>query len=217
MTNQNQQIVERAEAQRDLRDNLVGTGLDATDQTGIWFREWSPGRTIVTVWNTETGEEAHLPRYQAVAAVYQPNTRGDGYLWTAYQDKAPPARVNTVKCFLHPQSAHRAFLDEIGISTTCSSEHLASENAMWAVARNKHPSAYAAYQEETGRRERAVRDQRQMQQTEAMLTLAGRGAGTPSGLESMTNAQLRELAAERGVDVSHATNKAQLIEALGGE
>ena len=209
----NQAVIQRAEAARDLKDQL--RNLDADDESGIVFQEWSPGRRIVTIWNTETGEEAHLPRYQAVAAINQPNSRGDGYLWTAHQENAPPQRVNSVKCFLHVDAAERAFLDAIGIATVCKSEHLASEPSKWAHARNRHPSAFKAYQDEMQRREQAKRDDRQIQQTEAMLAMAGRSA-QPSGRGTMTNAQLREEAAERGVDVSQATNKAQLVAALEG-
>ena len=220
-------FIQREEARRDLRHQLGN--LAADEESEIQFTEWSPGRKLVTIWNMQTGEEALLPRYQAIAAVNSPNPRG-GYMWTSHRSgcdcgrcsketQAPKARVNTVKCFLHPESAYRAFMDEIGVTTTCASEHLASENAMWAVARNKHHTAFTAYQEEVQRREQATRDNRQQEQTDAILTLAGRAAGPApnTSLESMSNRELRDLAAERGVDVSKAVNKAQLVAALEGD
>ena len=59
-----QRFIERAEATRDLRNQLGNLG---SDESEIQFMEWSPGRKLVTIWSMETGEEATLPRYQASA------------------------------------------------------------------------------------------------------------------------------------------------------
>ena len=175
-----QAFMEKAEEARDIRNQLQG--LSAEEQSGIFFREWSPGRTMVYLWNTETGEEILVPRYQGVAALNLPNSRGTGYLWTAKREQAPEPRKGTVKCFLHPESPERPFLDENGITTVCMSAHLASNSSKWAHARNRHPSAYEAYQTEVQAQEQKRRDDLQAQQTDAMLRLAGgakRGPGRP--------------------------------------
>ena len=248
-----QSFIQREEARRDLRHQLGN--LAADEESEIQFTEWSPGRKLVTIWNMQTGEEALLPRYQAIAAVNSPNPRG-GYMWTSHrfgcdcgrcskETQAPKARVNTVKCFLHPDSPERVVLDEIGVSTVCMSEHLASNPSKWAHARNRHPSAFGIYQEEIGRRENEDYRSEQRRQTDAMLQLAtgvsqkhggewldamnspvtaaavkGAAAGLVSRAEekihlaAMSNRELRDLAAERGVDVHKAVNKAQLVAAL---
>src|SRR3990167_5479458 len=172
-----QRFIERAEAQRDLRDQLGNLG---SDESEIQFMEWSPGRKLVTIWNMETGEEATLPRYQGVAAVNTPSPRG-GYMWTSDKSKAPTPRENNVKCFLHIEHPLRAYLDEIGVNATCQSAHLASEGAMWAVARTKHGAQYRMYQEAIERVEREEAKRLQAQQTEAMLSLAGQNAEAKRG------------------------------------
>jgi len=171
----NQAFIERAEAARDLKVQLAG--LDADDNNGILFQEWSPGRTYVRIWSMETGEEVELPRYQAVAALNTPSLRG-GWAWTAHKELAPTPRVNSTKCFLHPQSAERAFLDEIGVATVCLSEHLAGNGAKWDHARNRHPASYRRYEE--AKREKETQEFREKDdaRTEAILDLVkGRGRG----------------------------------------
>lgn len=133
-----QRWIERAEDTRDLKRQLVG--LAAEDEQEISFQEWSPGRKIVTIWSMEDGEEANLPRYQAVAAV-------NSGRWTAYKDRAPVQRVNTYKCFLHPESPERAVLDEIGITRRCPAAHLANNGSRRVHAENRHKNEWRQYQE----------------------------------------------------------------------
>lgn len=174
MTADTQRWIEREEASRDLRVQLGSLASD--EEREIEFTEWSPGRKIVTIWNTETGEEVSLPRYQARAAIYQPNAAHNGYLWTTDKEKAPERKINTVKCFLHPQSEERELVNNIGITTVCMSEHLASNNSKWEHARNKHSHAFRIYRDEQDRVEREKSSSLQAQQTEAMLKLAGMSA-----------------------------------------
>jgi len=167
----------------------------------------------------ETGEEAVLPRYQAVAAVNTPNPRG-GWMWTAHKEQAPRPRINTVKCFLHIEHPLRAYLDEIGVSTTCTSAHLASEGAMWAVARSKHGAQYKLYQEAIERVERDEAKKQQAMQTEAMLALAGKAVeGQPRGsdwlnamespvveeaIKAVAETQVNALAERYGIAPAHS-------------
>ena len=167
MTNQ-QAWVERAEAARDLKAQLAG--LDAEDQSGVLFQEWSPGRTYVTIWSMETGEEVTLPKYQAVAALNTPSMRG-GWAWTAHKDLAPQPRVNSTLCFLHPDSAERAFLDEIGIHTVCMSSKLAGNGAKWEHARNRHSTSYRRYEEAKRDLETKETRDRDNQRTDALMEL----------------------------------------------
>lgn len=170
-----QRYIERAEEARNLQNQLGALASD--EEREILFQEWSPGRKLVTIWNMESGEEAVLPRYIAVAGL---NTRSQrsktGYMWTAHQEQAPEPRVNTIKCFLHPESAERAFLDEIGVSAVCMSEHLASNSSKWEHARNRHSGSYKVYQDEVNRRENEQYRQRQEAQTDAMIAIAGQAA-----------------------------------------
>lgn len=168
-----QMWIERAEQARDLKSQLAG--LDAEDQSGISFEEWSPGRTYVTIWSMETGEEVSLPKYQAVAALNTPSARG-GWAWTAKKELAPEPRVNETRCFLHPESPERAFLDEIGVMTVCMSGKLGGNGAKWEHARNRHPISWKRYDEakkEIEARENRTRDD---QRTDAILELAKKAA-----------------------------------------
>src|SRR3990167_2865396 len=164
-----QRFIERAEATRDLRNQLGSLG---SDESEIQFMEWSPGRKLVTIWSMETGEEATLPRYQAVAAINTVGPRG-GYVWTSKKENAPTPRINTIKCFLHPDSPERGFLDEIGVTAVCLSAQLASNASKWEHARNRHGASFKVYQEEIGRIEREEAREEQRKQTDAMLSLAG--------------------------------------------
>ena len=187
MTTQNQLFIERVEAARDLKVQLAG--LDGEDQNGIDFTEWSPGRTIVTIWSMETGEEVNLPKYQAVAALNTPSTRG-GWAWTAHKEQAPPPRINNTMCFLHPQSPERAFLDEIGVGTVCMSAHLGGEGAKWDHARNRHQTSFRRFEE--AKREREAREWREKDdaRTEAIMALAGTKPEAPKVAVPMVNCDI---------------------------
>lgn len=175
-----QKWIETAEAARDLKAQLAGLGGE--DEQEIQFIEWSPGRRMVTIWNMQTGEEITLPRYQALAALNTPNPRG-GWMWTAHKEQAPPQKLNSVKCFLHPESPERALLDEIGITQVCFSAQLANESAKRRHAR-RHPQSWEQYQEELQRRERAAEKEAQAAQTQAILELAGSQAPKKAAKET---------------------------------
>jgi len=172
-----QPFVERLEEKRDLRQQL--SELDREDESGILFQEWSPGRTMVSLWSTETGEEIVIPRYMADAAITTPREDGQGYRFTSKRESAPAFVQGNVKCFLHPDSDERksGLLKAAGLEGTrpCNSAHHPSRYAMEEVARSKHKKQWAAlqaYQSEA----RAQGDrERQQKQVDATLELA-RGA-----------------------------------------
>lgn len=180
-----QRRMQGAEAARDLRAQLNGIG--AEDEQEIQFIEWSPGRRMVKLWSREDGSEVELPQYQARAAINTPSVRG-GYRWTSHPfecdcgncdetQRAPKARVNSVKCFLHPESPERALLDEIGITHVCMSGQLANESAKRQHAK-RHQSSWDQYREEVERREKEEAKKAGADQTAAILKLANqKGSG----------------------------------------
>lgn len=176
-----QRYIQRVEAQRDLRSQMGD--LAGEDDQEVQAYEWSPGRRYVTLWSRVDGEEVSLPRYQAVMAVNTPHPTERGSAWTAHGPacdcgcdpslRAPKARVNSVKCFLHPDSPYRAMLNEIGVSTICRSEHYPSEMIMWEVAESKHKTALRRYRDAIVQEERKARETKEDARTDAMLKLAG--------------------------------------------
>ena len=174
-----QRFVERAEKARDLRDQM-DEALGPEEDSEFQFYEWSPGRTNVSLWSTETGEEIVVPRYIAEAALFSRNEDGE-YRFTADPSKAPEPRVNDVKCFMHRDAPERPFLVEAGIigahERGCEAAHLANDTSKWTHARNRHQSRYQQYREELDRRERAEERKRQERMEAAMLKIAeGRGS-----------------------------------------
>ena len=165
-----QRWIQQAEVARDLKTQLADIANE--DESEIQFTEWSPGRKYVHIWSMTDGEEAVLPRYQALAALNI--RRPDGaWAWTTDPANAPKPRVNSVKCFLHPEAPERALLDEIGITKFCMSGQLASNSSKRQHAMRRHSAEWAQYQEEVQTIERRKSDDRQERQLEAMLAMAG--------------------------------------------
>lgn len=164
-----QRFIERAEQQRDLRAG-IDASLGADEEKEFQFYEWSPGRTYVTLWSMEDGSKHELPRYMAEGALYLVGRDGKPR-FTAFQDKAPQARANDTKCFLHPDSPMRDTLNELGIAGFCTAATLANDSAMWQHAQSRHSAQLRQYREEMDRREaRAAREeQRAYMQTIANL------------------------------------------------
>lgn len=194
-----QALIERAEQARDLKDQM-NAALGPEENGEFQFYEWSPGRTIVSLWSMETGEEIRVPRYIAESALTVRNVDGE-YRFTANPEKAPERVLNSTKCIFHRDSHLRPFMEEAGVigrnEIVCRSEHLAGESAALLHAENKHRDRFRRFQQAQERIERAEDRQRQIQQTEAMLKMVGsndepvrRGPGRPrkeemaSGLES---------------------------------
>ena len=180
MTN-SQQFIERAEQARDLKGQLANLGRD--EEQEFQFYEWSPGRTMVDIWSTETGEKITLPRYMAESAINTVREDGQGYRFTARPELAPPEKVNSVMCPLHKDSAERGFMEEIGIISVgeigCPNRHLASESSKWLHFRAHHKEKAKQYQDEIDRREREADRAMAREQRDAMLALAGQATDTP--------------------------------------
>ena len=98
MSEQDQKLMERLEEARDLRGQL--SGLTMEDQPEIIFQEFSPGRRMVLLWSTETGEEVTIPKYMGESFLAKRRADGKGYRFTAHADQAPPVKRGTVKCFM---------------------------------------------------------------------------------------------------------------------
>lgn len=172
--------VEQLEEKRDLRQQM--DGLAADDQRGIIFQEWSPGRTMVTLWSTEDGEAITIPRYMAEAAITTPRDDGKGFRFTAHPEKAPAYKLGDVKCFLHPDSDERksGLLEAAGIAGTrpCPSSHHPSRYAMEQVARTKHAKQWQALEQyRQAAKEQEQREQAQ-KQLDATLQIATAAVGT---------------------------------------
>lgn len=180
MTTESQQLVQRAEAARDLKDQMQ-EALGAEENKEFQFYEWSPGRTYVSLWDLQTGEQIELPRYQAAAALSTRDEAGN-YRFTASEDKAPERLLNSTKCMFHKDSAHRAFLVQAGVvgvaEVVCRSEHLAGEAAMRAHAESKHANRFRRAKEALDRAEMLESRDRQDRMAEAMLTVAKNSAPT---------------------------------------
>jgi hypothetical protein len=85
--------------------------------------------------------------------------------------------VNSVKCFLHPESPERAVLNEIGITTICESAHLANASSRRIHAERRHRTAWTQYQEHLAEEREAEWRDRQERQLDATLALAKAAAG----------------------------------------
>lgn len=171
MTNQ---LAERAEQARDLRQQIAG--LESSDQREIIFKDTSPSRRRVTFYSTIDGEKINIPEYMMESVMRKRRDDGE-FMFTSDPAKAPTRKPGTIKCFLHPDSPDREILNEIGLAAShCPANTLGNLYSKRIHALHRHRQEWAMYQEhlETGRRELAEHQQRE--QTAAMLALAGRAA-----------------------------------------
>ena len=117
----------QAEAQRDLRSQI--NDLGSQEMSEIQITEWSPGRQLISLWNTITGEEIKIPQYMVMNALNK-TKRGGGYLFTANSENAPKVKEGQVACFLAEHSSEResGLLAEAGLDMIepCLAEHLGS-------------------------------------------------------------------------------------------
>lgn len=166
----------RAEDARDLRRQVAG--LEQQDQGEIIFRETSPERRKVTVYNMANGEPVQIPAYMVDAVLRKLQENGEP-MFTARKERAPEYRLGTTLCFLHEESAERTVLQDIGLTgTTCRKKTLANAHAKRMHALHRHPEEWAAYQEHVEEQKERVAIERQERQLEATLALA-RGAVSP--------------------------------------
>jgi hypothetical protein len=180
---------QQAQSRRDLRTQL--SGLDNSDSKEILFEEWSPGRTMMTLWSTIDGMEITIPRYMVDNALKKPHPTTPGkFLFTAFKEQAPEFRGGTVKCFLAEGSPERetGLLSGAGLDhlVPCKATELRSPYSKEQHAKNRHPSSWSSFQHyvETKQREETRDDQRK--QTEAMMAMAGKLAPVPTKASAAT-------------------------------
>ncbi len=164
----------RVEDARDLRRQIDTLGRE--DQQEIIFRETSPERRKVTVYNMTNGEPVQIPIYmlEGVLAKVQPNGEP---MFTARIERAPEYRLGTTLCFLAADSAERAVLDEIGLSgAICPKRTLANRHEKRTHAKNRHSREWAAYQDHVEEKKEEAAIERSDKQLDATLALAGRAA-----------------------------------------
>ena len=181
----------RVEDARDLRKEI--SGLERQDEQEIIFRETSPERRKVTVYNMTNGEPVPIPEYMLTSVLGKMFPNGEP-MFTARQERAPEYRMGTTLCFLAEGSAERATLDEIGLSgAICPKRTLSNRHSKRMHALNRHPQEWAAYQEYVEEEKERSAVDRQNKQLEATLALAGRAAPVEASMEApptVTNARL---------------------------
>ena len=207
-------FAEQAQKARDLRVQLNDLAQDTSNDQEMQFTEWSPGRKLVKLWSMADGTEIEIPRYMVMNALTKHYK--NGYLFTAVRSEAPAFKDGHVKCFLAEGSPEResGLLEAAGLDHLpfCEAVHLRSAWSKRIHAQNRHVQSWEILKEHIEAQEKTETRSEQRKQTEAILSLAGSRAEKP--LNEHTNAQLRNIAAERGIDISFATNKAQLINAI---
>ena len=148
------------------------------EKDGLIFMETSPREEPITLYAMADGEPIPMSRNIAEIAIKK-KYKGGGYLFTDNPAEAPTYKRGEVKCFLHPESAERALLDEVGMaSKVCHSEHLASLYSKRIHAQRRHKDEWAAFTEYKNDLKEAAALDRQERQLEATLALAGKAAGT---------------------------------------
>jgi hypothetical protein len=175
MTNQ---IAEEIEQARDLRSQL--SGLGSGDEQQIQFEVSSPGRRRVHLWSMVDGVEIVIPKYMAASALSKRDPRSaNGYLFTSRQTMAPPVKLGTLPCFLHPDAPEAAILQDAGVVGFCPANALASNYSRRIHAQNRHRQQWEMYQDYINTQERQADRARQDKQMEAMMSLAEGAAGRP--------------------------------------
>jgi len=163
----------RAEDVRDLKREI--SGLEREDLQEIIFKETSPKRRKVTIYNMTNGEPVLIPTYMADGVMLKVLPDGTP-MFTGYKERAPEYRMGTTLCFLAKNSAERAVLDSIGLAgAVCRKVTLANRHEKRIHAQNRHSREWAAYQDHLNEKKEQDAIDRQEKQLEATLALA-RGA-----------------------------------------
>lgn len=174
-------VAERAQTARDLRDQLGS--LDRQDEEEIVFKDMSRRSVRVPLYSVINGEMLMIPRH-LIQMVIQKKLPDGRYMFTAKKEEAPPFIQGTHKCFLHPESPERPILNDIGLGgTVCMSAKLASAYSKRIHAMHRHKSEWAAYQDYINEHKELEVNQRQIDQIEAIRTLAARAAGIEASVE----------------------------------
>ncbi len=169
----------RAEDIRDLKREIGG--LEREDTREIIFKETSPERRKVTIYNMTNGEPVQIPAYMLTGTLNKVLPNGEP-MFTARQERAPEYKMGTTLCFLHANSAERAVLDEIGLNgAICPKATLANRHEKRTHAKNRHSREWAAYQDYIQEEKETAAIKRQDQQLEATLALAGRASIAATG------------------------------------
>lgn len=190
MTNE---LAELAEQRRDLR--LQVAELDADSQQEIVFQEFSPGRRLQKLWNTLDGMMIVIPNYMVPGALVKRRPDGQGYLFTADPNKAPPFKDGTIPCFLAQNSPEResGLLAEVGLDqlVPCPAEHLRSDYSKRMHAEHRHAQAWAILQEFIARQERSSERAERRQEMQAIRELAGVRSGVATAPAAVTEKPVR--------------------------
>ena len=158
---------------RDLAD--LDSALKA-EKDGLIFMETSPRLPPIMLYSMADGEPIPMAPHIAELAIRKRYKDGR-YLFTDKQEEAPEYRMGNVKCLLHPESAERPLLDEIGMAgKVCHSEHLASLYSKRIHAQHRHKDEWSAFTEYRNELKEQAATERQERQLEATLALAGRAA-----------------------------------------
>lgn len=167
---------EQLSRSRDLKVQL--RELNNESEQEIVFRETSAPKRRVRLYSRMDGEPLDIPAALAEKALEK--TLPDGsFMFTPNPDDAPAYHQGDVKCFLHEESTERmsGVLDQVGLAgITCPAANLASVYSKRIHAQHRHRQQWEAYQEAIAAAENREWKERQEQQLQATLALAGMAA-----------------------------------------
>jgi hypothetical protein len=167
---------EQQQRARDLRTQLAEVGASERNDQEMLFQEWSPGRTLVTLWSMEDGTEITIPQYMVASAIQKRMADGR-FRFTAYKDQAPEFKAGTVRCFLAEDSPERTsgLLEEAGLDhlPVCAAKNLRSGFSKRRHGQNRHSDSWNALQEHIGDKRREVEQTDRRNEMAAIRDLAG--------------------------------------------
>ena len=165
--------------QQEVEDLRGLTEVEQVDFDGFIFQDLtnmvSPGRRMTKLYSMVNGAEIPVMRYR-VREWLQKRENGRR-MFTQNKDEAPEYVPGTERCFLADDSPFRVSgeLVKAGLAgrATCRYKHGASPFVAEEHGRKKHPQEWRMWKDYQYREEQKVRDERQAQQTEATLRIAG--------------------------------------------
>lgn len=168
---------DQLERQRDLKSQMDDLRRESDQE--IIFRETSPPRRYVTLYNTQTGEPVQVPE-KIGEKVLEKRWPDGNYMFVTKAEQAPEYKMGQIKCFLHEESSERlsGALDEVGLNgITCPAANLATLYSKRIHAQHRHKQQWESYQEHLSLQKNKEYEDRQQAQLEATLALAGRAVG----------------------------------------